>query len=338
MIFQRETIGNGNNLNKPNGVSHLHLRALLCLITLLAPLSSTTQAKPFAAQAKRFEDGVAWTKNINVTKKAINVEDYCADNDVSCKTKVHNPDQSGMNSVQVNSKKTSAYFNNKQATAIQDNFDKGRPKIDPNDVTYRMALIGQNNAYEISHGISTAYADCESGMTCTLESALKICKMPTNNPLKCEETASLELDGSTESGQFVKNGWFSLWPHYSVTYDIPKSVTGSSITLKNIYSSVGNQRPSNLYVNGQFVGNIGVGFRTYIFSLAGIDFSDGKVKLSTTGGLMGMYSSPTITVKWKIQKAKAKWTNNCSTVLPSCSQVSRTCIEGAGVRMLGNAS
>ena len=338
MIFQREKIENGNNLNKPNGVSHLHLRALLFLIIFFALLTTTTQAKPFAEQAKRFEDGVAWTKNINVTKKAINVEDYCADNDVSCKTKVHNPDQSGMNSAQVNSKKTSAYFNNKQATAVQDNFDKGRPTINPNDEIYRMALIGQDNAYEISHGISTAYADCESGMSCTIDNYLQHCSIPTNNPVKCEKTASIVTGNWSYKSKTVTPHILTFLGNIKVS-GIPSNASNTTITLTNTYGWRGNRfTRTAVYANRIIIGYVH-NKGTYTFPLSKEITKTGTVQLGIyTAESTAIMFKGSYTVKWGIGNPTITWADNCSVLLPSCTLVSDSCIEGAGTRTVGGQS
>lgn len=332
MIFQRDNIGNRYKLNKPNGVSYLHLRELLFLVILFALLTTTTQAKPFAEQAKRFEDGVVWTKNINVTKKAINVEDYCADNDASCKTKVHNPDQAGMNSVQVNSKKTSAYFNNKQATAVQDNFDKGRPKIDPNDETYRMALIGQDNAYEISHGISTAYADCDSGMSCNISSTLQHCSIPTNNPVKCENTATI-LTGDWSYGSVTARGNSHKNINGMTLSGIPSKAKNVTITLVNAFGLHWGIYNANARVraNGIYIGTINAK-KNYTFQLSKEVIASGTVRVVAGDGFIGGYMDGLATIKWSIGTPTVSWSNNCSMILPNCTQASEECTEGAGTR------
>jgi len=333
MIFQGEKFGNRCKVNKPNGASHLRPNTLLCFTLLFALLTTTAQAKPFAEQAKRFEDGVVWTKNINVKKKDINVEDYCADSDASCKTKVHNPDQSSMNSAQINSKKTSAYFNDKQATAVQDSFDKGRPKINPNDETYRMALIGQDNAYEITHGISTAYADCNSGTSCNITSKLQHCTMPTNNPVKCENSASL-VAGNWHHGRKVFNiAWGDTLD--SVTYSIPQNATNATVTFSNLTAIYALTR--NIMANGVVIGTISNKMIPYTFPLNDQIVNSNSVRLSADGlGLILFWG--TVTYRWSLGTPTVRWASNCSAVLPSCSLISNKCIEGGKTKYVAGQS
>lgn len=343
MIFQRDNIGNRYKLNKPNGVSDLHLRELLFLVILFAQLTTTTQAKPFAEQAKRFEDGVTWTKNINVTKKAINVEDYCADNDASCKTKVHNPDQSSMNSVQINSRKTSAYFNDKQATAVQDNFDNGRPKIDPNDETYRMALIGQDNAYEISHGISTAYADCDSGMSCTADKYLQHCSIPTNNPVTCEKIPYVVSGNATSV--LVSFGAPGVWIglRNEIIFNVPKNtnrVTQLILPQMYIWTTL---TKVNLYLNGILVATrpaTRAGGGQWLYTIIPAQTIEIDVKIPTNGtikltaGEFVIWTDNRVTLRLQEGENVMGWKSNCTGILPECKKTEEVCIESGGTRLV----
>ena len=343
MILQRDKVGNRNNLNKPNGVSHLHLRALLCLIALLAILSSTAQAKPFAEQAKRFEDGVTWTKNITVTKKAISVEDYCADSDTTCKTKVHSPDQVGMNSAQINSKKTSTYFNNKQATAVQDSFDKGRPKINPNDETYRMALIGQDNAYEISHGISNAYVDCESGMTCTASKSLQHCSMPTNNPITCEKVPYVISGNATTGVSSIGQKGVIIGVKKPLIFTVPTNVSAvSQLTIPEIRHWTTSDT-LNFYLNGVFVAQRatnrkgGGGFQHSRIPAQTIAINEdipttGTIELSFGG--MIVWAQDRMTLTWQQGENIMGWKSTCNGILPVCKKTTEVCTEAGGTRRI----
>ncbi|CAK2954899.1 conjugal transfer mating pair stabilization protein TraN [Vibrio crassostreae] len=83
---------------------------------------------------------------------------------------------------------------NELAQDINANFNKGRPDV-KYDPAMRFALLGQENAFEITHGISNAYVDCESGSQCVIDNIAKQCHRPTHNPVPCEKfpVASVSL-------------------------------------------------------------------------------------------------------------------------------------------------
>lgn len=84
----------------------------------------------------------------------------------------------------------------------------------------RFALLGQEHAFEVTHGISNAYVDCDAGTQCLIENNTRICTSPTNNPVSCFETPYVS-EQSIESGSvsFDYNGFTPI--HYS----LPEGVT-----------------------------------------------------------------------------------------------------------------
>ncbi|WP_198600446.1 conjugal transfer protein TraN, partial [Vibrio splendidus] len=76
------------------------------------------------------------------------------------------------------------FVTNGLAQDINTHFNKGRPDV-KSDPAMRFALLGQENAYEITHGLSNAYVDCDSGSQCLIEHIPKQCHRPTNNNVPC---------------------------------------------------------------------------------------------------------------------------------------------------------
>lgn len=303
------------------------MRYVSCLILIL--LSNMAPA----GQEQTFNDNLAWAKNLSPQKKQIDVEDYCADNDPSCKMKVHKPDQVGMTDAQIDSRKMSSFIADPQANAVQDNFNKGRPTIDPNDETYRMALIGQDNAYEISHGISTAYADCDSGMTCTSDKYLKNCVMPTHTPVKCEKTASITAGNwNYGSKTFRTNDYLTSIEAIKIS-GIPKDTMSATITLVEALGFY--ESPTQILANGTYIGTISKR-KTYTFPLSEQITKSGTIQLSSTGFAFLVQGSAT--VKWTAGTPTVTWTDSCTSILPTCTLISNKCIEGAQTKSVAGQS
>jgi len=143
-----------------------------------------------AEQEKQYQDNVGWAQSAQqgITRQAdgqLNIADYC--DGAECVNQVNEPPQKGLNDSAINNQKSAEFYSNDTAAAIQDNFNKGRPDI-RNDPAYQFALIGQDNAYAITHGISNAYVDCDSGTQCVIKDTPKRCYRPTNNNVPCEKT------------------------------------------------------------------------------------------------------------------------------------------------------
>lgn len=140
-------------------------------------------------QEKQYKDNVNWAQSAqqNITSKAsgqLSIEDLCSD--AQCVHQVNNPPQKSLDDSSIESQKVGEFYSNENAGAIQNNFDKGRPNV-KNDPSFEFALIGQENAFEITHGISNKYVDCNSGTQCVIEYTPRSCNSPTNNLVPCEK-------------------------------------------------------------------------------------------------------------------------------------------------------
>ncbi|CAK2371757.1 conjugal transfer mating pair stabilization protein TraN [Vibrio crassostreae] len=70
----------------------------------------------------------------------------------------------------------------------------------------RFALLGQENAYEITHGLSNAYVDCDSGSQCLIEHIPKQCHRPTNNNVPCTKVPVASVS-TGEVSYRCPSGW-----------------------------------------------------------------------------------------------------------------------------------
>ncbi|MEZ8948695.1 type-F conjugative transfer system mating-pair stabilization protein TraN [Vibrio sp. 10N.222.51.E8] len=160
-------------------------------------ISLPTLADP---QKNTFYDNVEWAKNAqneayNPSEMTLNLSDFCSDNNLGCESQIRQPDEAGMTDAQITNQSTLEFGSNEHAQAIQEGFNNNSAIIDPNDDTYRFATLGIENAYEISHGQSNQYVDCDNATQCVIDNIAKQCHRPTHNPVPCEKVpvASVSL-------------------------------------------------------------------------------------------------------------------------------------------------
>ncbi|MDN3628093.1 type-F conjugative transfer system mating-pair stabilization protein TraN [Vibrio lentus] len=152
------------------------------------------------SQENTFYDNVEWAKNApneayNPSEMTLNLSDFCSDNNPGCESQIRQPDEAGMTDAQITNQSTLEFGSNEHAQAIQEGFDNNSATINPNDDTYRFATLGIDNAYEISHGQSNQYVDCDNATQCVIDNIAKQCHRPTHNPVPCEKVpvASVSL-------------------------------------------------------------------------------------------------------------------------------------------------
>ncbi|WP_213882548.1 type-F conjugative transfer system mating-pair stabilization protein TraN [Vibrio crassostreae] len=140
-----------------------------------------------ASEQHTFTESAHWAKktaNQALTPHALplNVEDYCKD--ATCRKEIRSPKESTLSDSEINAQKGTEFMTNEWAQDINTHFNKGRPDV-KSDPAMRFALLGQENAFEITHGLSNAYVDCDSGSQCLIEHIPKQCHRPTNNNVPC---------------------------------------------------------------------------------------------------------------------------------------------------------
>lgn len=317
----------------------------------------------FADDQQTFTDSAQWAKEtasqaLTPNALPLNIDEYCADE--TCRRDIRAPKESRLSDSDINSQKDLAFAEDETAQAIQNNFNKGKPDI-KSDPAMRFALLGQEHAFEVTHGISNAYVDCDTGTQCLIENNTRICTSPTNNPVACFETPYVsEQSIETGSVSFDYNGFTPI--HYS----LPEGVTEiTGIRFPTVLTCQGlsclpainngvkflinnNVIHSKPYTNGSNTteaerslctkGGFGYiclkKYPSFYQATALGTSSDITIDVLKDAGLF----NGTFTIDYKKGANVMKWQSSCSTLLPECKQTQRTCVEGAETRIINGIS
>ncbi|CAK3808171.1 conjugal transfer mating pair stabilization protein TraN [Vibrio crassostreae] len=161
-----------------------------------------------ASEQQTFTESANWAKQTASQALAphalpLNVDDYCKD--ATCRQEIRSPKESTLSDSEINAQKGTEFVTNGLAQDINTHFNKGRPDV-KSDPTMRFALLGQENAYEITHGLSNAYVDCDSGSQCLIEHIPKQCHRPTNNNVPCTKVPVASVS-TGEVSYRCPSGW-----------------------------------------------------------------------------------------------------------------------------------
>ncbi|CDS94381.1 Mating pair stabilization protein [Vibrio crassostreae] len=161
-----------------------------------------------ASEQQTFTESANWAKQTASQALAphalpLNVDDYCKD--ATCRQEIRSPKESTLSDSEINAQKGTEFVTNGLAQDINTHFNKGRPDV-KSDPAMRFALLGQENAYEITHGLSNAYVDCDSGSQCLIEHIPKQCHRPTNNNVPCTKVPVASVSTGEENYR-CPSGW-----------------------------------------------------------------------------------------------------------------------------------
>lgn len=317
-----------------------------------------------ANSEKDYRDNVQWAKDSikqNQNKAGytgFDVNSLCKD--ATCQQEVANPSQSSYydNPSAMDSAKMQDMSTDGQAQAVTKGFNNGRPTIDENDPAYRTAVGYQNDAYNISHGISSKYHDCEKGLVCEVDSQPRSCTLPTNNPVQCYLTPFIK---STSTQEVEHSFQLTGKPPFTIAMPNPDAEI-VRVRLQGDYYSVGVGVPKKLEIklNDTFLGHVpvqrgpgtcvtnGACSATVNGTLSTENYQIKAAPLSVNiGSVIGgswdwpFYVNVTdlpITIITKETHVEIGYNNSCGAVLPECQQVQSQCIEGKETRMINGIS
>ena len=294
-------------------------------------------------QERIFYENVDWAKNAPnkaYAEMSIDLSDFCSDSNPDCENQIRNPDESSMSDAQITDQSTTEYYNNEQAQAVQDGFNNNSAHIDPNDETYQFATLGIDNAYEISHGLSNQYADCDSGTQCNIDYIPKHCLQPTDTPVPCIKTPTFTASLSPVIYS-CPSGWTRQGYNCKRTIQQCRYNSSNAITQSGGNSNCASNRTSYLW-NGKYVTSNQGFTKGVLKSSSSWGACDGsnwsksyeicgpvqetiKASLSCSGGYTlsgGNCVKNTLT-----------WQTQC-TLLKECKVISQTCVEGRATRTI----
>jgi conjugal transfer mating pair stabilization protein TraN len=304
-------------------------------VLLIACLAIVSGA--FASQGDHYYDNVDWVKsaqkNIPSTAKGkLDVRDYCGGQ--GCDNDLRNPEQAQLNDGNMDANARTHYQSNDKAQAVQTRFDKGRPDV-KSDPAYEFALMVQDNAYEISHGLSNQYVDCDNATQCVIDDILKVCRQPTNNTVPCTKMPTFTVVTSP------------------VIYSCPSGWSRSGHVCNRTVTECRYDRYNQAQIGGCFQVDLWRWNGKYVAPSSG--FSLGPLKKSTSRecgnrdverniyGICGpvpesQRASLSCRADYTLSggnciKNTLTWTTHCN-LLSECQVVSQTCVEGRGTRRI----
>ncbi|HDM8057023.1 TPA: type-F conjugative transfer system mating-pair stabilization protein TraN [Vibrio harveyi] len=336
------------------------MRLYLCVMLALSFFS----ASALTSEQQTFSDAASWAKQtanqaLKPSSLPLNIDDYCKD--AACKREIRNPKESRLSDSDINSQKNLAFAKDETAQAIQNNFNKGKPDI-KNDPAMRFALIGQENAFEITHGISNAYVDCKTGQQCLKKSTPKVCSQPTNTPVPCNETAILNnpqlITGITPyQPRIYQHAYVRQYEFDNAT--LPKKAqTIISVTIPIVFADDNADTTTEFYLNDHLIYT----HRGMNSSTCDPDFEDcdetatpGTINFSPPLSLatkavtfsriikvqgkgartLPNWSTPsnmTGRIVWGYTDYEVTWSKQCDRLIPQCKPIGRKCIEGKETR------
>ncbi|MEZ8330217.1 type-F conjugative transfer system mating-pair stabilization protein TraN [Vibrio splendidus] len=307
-------------------------------VLLIASLAIVSGA--FASQGDHYYDNVDWVKsaqkNIPSTAKGkLEVGDYCAGQ--GCDNDLRNPEQAQLNDGNMDANARTHYQSNDKAQAVQTRFDKGRPDV-KSDPAYEFALMVQDNAYEISHGLSNQYVDCDNATQCVIDDIPKVCRQPTNNTVPCTKMPTFTAVTSPVIYR-CPSGWSRQG------YMCHRTVRECRNDSNN-YASVRSGDCggySDYFWNGQRVSmNQGYSLGAFISKRVTRSCRDGRryhTRYEMCGNVpQSMHASLSCLAGFTLSggnciKNTVRWTTHCN-LLSECQVVSQTCVEGRGTRRI----
>jgi len=229
---------------------------------ILSAILTLSAALPVVAanSEKDYRDNVQWAKDSikqNQNKAGytgFDVNSLCKD--ATCQQEVANPSESRYynNPSAMDSAKMQGMSTDGQAQAVTSGFNNGRPTIDENDPAYHTAVGYQNDAYNISHGISSKYHDCEKGLVCEVDSQPRSCTLPTNNPVQCYLTPFVK---STSTQNKEHTFRLSGLPPFSVELPNPDAII-TGLRFNGGFLSWGNPISVEISLNKVVIGTVPV--------------------------------------------------------------------------------
>ncbi|MCD9554498.1 type-F conjugative transfer system mating-pair stabilization protein TraN [Photobacterium carnosum] len=329
-----------------------------CLIGLLLSLNAHANAigNRFHQEVPDAKAAIERSLN-NPTVQGFTADSYCKDQ--ACIKEMRNPKQQQYfgNDKALVAEGQKQLVTNPNATNITSGFNN-QPKrpIDPNDPAYRQAQGFMDNSYNISHGISNKYIDCEGGQLCEYIDATRQCSKPTGNPIRC--TLSYIIDHYQEQQKtatvpLIKNGndtWTFTLPTEATTllsitlptlsisahtrnYCLRKQPSISrQINHRSLPKKEGSRWRCSLYDTGHSnQGNYKIYRNTSSIPAEEVvmNTTERQYRLHYTPDDYGYVTGASVTIKYSHATPVMTWRNSCGNAIPpNCIKTDTTCSNG----------
>lgn len=168
------------------------------------------------------------------------------------------------------------------ATAVLDNYNnKPHVPINPNDPVYKDAKLYMDDAYNISHGISDRYVDCENGKQCHTEMIKHTCEKSNTATLQCAKVATPHAKKVPYQTTVNYSGNMSIHDRQHFSFTAPEAGIIRNIHVEYQYT------PNNTfvchsdyygYINGKLIShyrNNGCSWQFYV-----LPFDNGNINLT----------------------------------------------------------
>ena len=316
------------------------IRTLPLTLLLLSTFAVANQGDRYNKEIQNAKNAVTQSLN-NSTFKSFTPDDYCADE--SCKAQIKNPKESayfGDANKMVNDG-TVALANDPNAKNLVDGY-QARPKyeLDPNEAALQRAKGYMDDSYNITHGISSKYHDCEGGNVCNINPTTLSCQTPSNNTLSCyqEPVATIALSTVIYS---CPSGW-------------SKQGTMCRKTVRQCRYNKQNSVIESIPMGGQGGGGgscSGTSYRWNGQAVNSSQYSKGSHRQTTTGRCRDKYYEICGSVPQEmpvIQSCSSgytlsggqcikniiTWADNCPTMPTECTPKTPVCTEGAATKTI----
>ncbi|MCL1064298.1 type-F conjugative transfer system mating-pair stabilization protein TraN [Shewanella benthica] len=314
-----------------------------------------------------YRNNVQWAKDsISQNQQKSGFKDFDVNTlcqDAACRSGVANPAQSRYynNESALSGDARNETSRNEQSQAVTTSFNNGRPSIDENDPAYRAAIGYQNDAYNISHGISSKYHDCDKGLRCEIGTATRSCSIPTNTPVQCSITPYVEdvfnyyteypytLSGTPPfsislnnpsatitsihiQGELLAFGRkqvgggsfnYTVGPATALHFKVNNSPLGVAPLQKEWISCAKTKCPYTINASFPYHGKADVFSLSVATELGGIP----EPAILDLANL-------SIVVNVLQQRVDMSSRNSCGALIPECQQISRQCVESKETRII----
>ena len=336
------------------------MRSLLLLLSLMASLPlMATDTNSNTNTETDYRNHVQWAKdsiNHNQHKPGFtgfDVNALCKD--AACQRDVANPAPSRYinNASALRADARGEASRNEQSQAVTASFNKGRPTIDENDPAYHAAIGYQNDAYNISHGISSKYHDCDKGLRCDLSSTPRRCTRPTHSAAMCEVTPYLK-SSSVENRRRSVSLSGSPYPNVSFrrrSVTVNSFVFSSDILAPAPTQSLGEIQSLQVTINGISLGSAPVSptiepcsqstctyklDKTFNQKIHGSSFQLGVLAKFERQSTPINVPISFIVLTFIYDRVNIAYRNSCSPLLPQCQRIQSQCVEGKATRLIND--